>query len=125
MRNQSCLKPRASKAVPNLLYAGVMLPLGFVRSKGYHSGVISLLLLVMVVGWFRCGSSEESACLTASMVFRRLPWPRVRHSVRLRFPAPLQKTASGDYCMYASMWIVPVAKFTVPTPQTCRLLTHP
>jgi hypothetical protein len=40
------------KAVTNLLYAGVMLSLAFVRSKGYHSALICLLLLVMVLGWF-------------------------------------------------------------------------
>ncbi|HLO20523.1 MAG TPA: hypothetical protein VK192_08515 [Sphingomicrobium sp.] len=40
------------KAVPNLLFARLMLSLAFVRSKSYHSGIICLLLLVMVLGWF-------------------------------------------------------------------------
>jgi hypothetical protein len=43
------------RAVPNLLCAGVMLSLAFVRSKTYHSGCILLLLLVMVLGWWSLG----------------------------------------------------------------------
>jgi hypothetical protein len=42
-------------AVPNLLAAGVMLSLAFVRSKVYHSGCILLLLLVMALGWWPLG----------------------------------------------------------------------
>jgi hypothetical protein len=42
-------------AVPNLLTAGVMLSLAFVRSKAYHSGCILLLLLVFVLGWWQLG----------------------------------------------------------------------
>jgi Ca2+/Na+ antiporter len=39
------------KAVPNLLYVGVMLSLAFVRAKAFHYGGVLLLLVVMVLGW--------------------------------------------------------------------------
>ena len=39
------------KAVPNLLYAGVMLSLAFVRAKAFHYWIVLLLLFVMVLGW--------------------------------------------------------------------------
>jgi len=40
------------KGVPNLLYAGVMLSLAFVRAKSFHYVGVLLLLVVMVLGWF-------------------------------------------------------------------------
>lgn len=40
------------RAVPNLLAAGMMLSLVFVRTKVCHSAFILLLLLVMGLGWF-------------------------------------------------------------------------
>ena len=43
-------------------------------------------------------------------------------AVRHIFARPTRRAA--NYCMYPSMWILPVAKFTVPEPQICRAFTH-
>lgn len=40
------------KALPNLLYAGAMLTLAFVRARSVHYVLVLLLLAVMVAGWF-------------------------------------------------------------------------
>jgi hypothetical protein len=41
-----------TKALPNLLYVGVMLTLALVRAKPVHYVLVPLLLVVMVSGWF-------------------------------------------------------------------------
>jgi hypothetical protein len=41
-----------AKAIPNLLYVGVMLTLALVRAKWVHYVLVPLLLAVMVLGWF-------------------------------------------------------------------------
>jgi hypothetical protein len=41
-----------------------------------------------------------------------------------RFAVALPSTAGACHCMKPSTWILPVATFTVPTPQIWRAFTH-